>query len=500
MSRNPTANLVGMTSMEPPPFPGMEGMSSEPQLSREMQDILNDENCEELEPGSGSVHAGFQAKPAAAPSSLFASNGGGFPKSNTNNGNPIPPSTLNINPKTSDGFNSQRTAGHAASPAAAAASGMEGVSVGDSPTDHLVAATRATDFISSTRAKTATAASAAAAVASSGSNATAAAAAAAGTSSTAAAAMMTVTSPAWSGTSWTGGLTYGCTAALKSSAGGGSGGSTSTTAVPLSAPATPTSGGGAATTPINKLESIKNWTISTYKCSRQTIYEKLGKTSRTVDSELESQIETLRDTQRKYANILRLARALTSHFYHVVQTQSSLGECFNDLAHRSPELQEEFLYNAETQRNLTKNGQALIGALNFFVSSVNTLCNKTMEDTIATVRQYETARVEYDAYRSDLDYYSTTPQTDISLQKQRETEEVFARQKLEFEKLRSDVQIKLKFLDENRVKVMHKQLLLFHNAISAYFSGNQTALEATMKQFSIKVKSPNAAPPSWMEQ
>ena len=40
-----------------------------------------------------------------------------------------------------------------------------------------------------------------------------------------------------------------------------------------------------------------------------------------MDTELETQIETLRDTQRKYANILRLARALTSHFYHVIQTQ-----------------------------------------------------------------------------------------------------------------------------------------------------------------------------------
>jgi hypothetical protein len=38
-------------------------------------------------------------------------------------------------------------------------------------------------------------------------------------------------------------------------------------------------------------------------------------------SELEGQIELLRDTQRKYSNILRLARALSSHFYHVVQTQ-----------------------------------------------------------------------------------------------------------------------------------------------------------------------------------
>ena len=43
--------------------------------------------------------------------------------------------------------------------------------------------------------------------------------------------------------------------------------------------------------------------------------------SQQVDTELEAQIEGLRDTQRKYANILRLARALTSHFHHVVQVQ-----------------------------------------------------------------------------------------------------------------------------------------------------------------------------------
>ena len=43
------------------------------------------------------------------------------------------------------------------------------------------------------------------------------------------------------------------------------------------------------------------------------------------------------------------------------------------------------------------------------------------------------------------------PKTEINLAKKTETEDVFNRQKLEFERLRSDVQIKLKFLDENRV-------------------------------------------------
>lgn len=109
-------------------------------------------------------------------------------------------------------------------------------------------------------------------------------------------------------------------------------------------------------------------------------------------SELETQIDLLRETQRKYCNILRLSRALASHFYHVVQTQHALGEAFSELAQKSPELQEEFLYNSETQRNLTKNGETLLGALNFFVSSVNTLCNKTIEDTLLTVKLYETAR------------------------------------------------------------------------------------------------------------
>lgn len=36
---------------------------------------------------------------------------------------------------------------------------------------------------------------------------------------------------------------------------------------------------------------------------------------------------------------------------------------------------------------------------------------------------------------------------------------------------------------------MKKQLLLFHNAIAAYFSGNHEALAATMKQFNLKMTS-----------
>uniref|UniRef100_V5GKV5 Arfaptin-2 n=1 Tax=Anoplophora glabripennis TaxID=217634 RepID=V5GKV5_ANOGL len=34
----------------------------------------------------------------------------------------------------------------------------------------------------------------------------------------------------------------------------------------------------------SRIENIKNWSISTYKCTKQIMFEKLGKSSRTVDA------------------------------------------------------------------------------------------------------------------------------------------------------------------------------------------------------------------------
>jgi len=36
--------------------------------------------------------------------------------------------------------------------------------------------------------------------------------------------------------------------------------------------------------------------------------------------------------------------------------------------------------------------------------------------------------------------------------------------------------------------------------MASYFSGNQAALESTLKQFNISLKSPNSTVPSWLEQ
>ncbi|KAM4565628.1 arfaptin-2-like isoform 1-T1 [Odontesthes bonariensis] len=251
---------------------------------------------------------------------------------------------------------------------------------------------------------------------------------------------------------------------------------------------------------VEKLDSVKKWGINTYKCTKQIFSEKFGRGSRTVDLELEAQIDVLRDTKSKYENILRLATALITHFQNMVQTQQALGDTFTDLSQKSPELQDEFGYNAETQKLLCKNGEALLGAIDFFVSSVNTLVNKTMEDTLLTIKLYENARLEFDAYRSDLEEMSLGPRDAAAMVRIEMAQQDYQVHRDKYERLRSDVTIKLKFLEENKVKVMHKQLLLFHNAISAYFAGNQQQLEQTLIQFNVKLKPPGSDKPSWLEE
>ncbi|XP_070770515.1 arfaptin-1 isoform X4 [Enoplosus armatus] len=251
---------------------------------------------------------------------------------------------------------------------------------------------------------------------------------------------------------------------------------------------------------MEKLDLVRKWSINTYKCTRQILSEKLGRGSRTVDMELEAQIEILRDNKRKYQYVIKLAQTLANQLSQMMQTQRQLGDAFADLSLKSPELHEEFGYNADTQKLLSKNGETLLGAITFFISSVNTLVDKTIEDTMLNIKQYEFARVEYDAYRTDLEELNLGPRDATTMPKIELSQQQFQIHREKYERMRNDVSVKLKFLEENKVKVLHNQLILFHNAIAAYYAGNQQQLEQTLKQFHIKLKMPGGDSPSWLEE
>lgn len=74
------------------------------------------------------------------------------------------------------------------------------------------------------------------------------------------------------------------------------------------------------------------------QCTKQILSEKLGRGSRTVDLELEAQIEVLRDNKRKYEHVVKLAQTLCTQLAQMLQTQRNLGDAFADLSLKTPEL------------------------------------------------------------------------------------------------------------------------------------------------------------------
>jgi hypothetical protein len=60
-------------------------------------------------------------------------------------------------------------------------------------------------------------------------------------------------------------------------------------------------------------------------------------------------------------------------------------------------------------------------------------------------------RLEYDAYRSDLELMLQLPKSEATAARIEEAQKNFNVYKISYEKLRDDVNVKLQFLDENRV-------------------------------------------------
>ncbi|XP_056156309.1 arfaptin-1-like [Lampris incognitus] len=248
---------------------------------------------------------------------------------------------------------------------------------------------------------------------------------------------------------------------------------------------------------VEKLDKVCRWSITTYKCTRQVLSEKMGRGSRTVDLDLEPRLEVLSDDRQRYSHVTKLAQTLANQLAQMSLTQKSLGDAFADLSLKTPKLHAEFGLNADTQKFLSRTGETLVEAVNSFTANMNTLVNKTIEDTMINVKQYETARIEYDAYRCDLEELNMGPRDASTLPKLEQSQKTFQVQRDKYLKTRNDLSTKLKLLEENKVKVLHNQLWLLHSAVSSYSSSCQHRVEENRKRVSLL--DPSVASLSWLE-
>ncbi|XP_040887641.1 arfaptin-1-like isoform X2 [Toxotes jaculatrix] len=249
-----------------------------------------------------------------------------------------------------------------------------------------------------------------------------------------------------------------------------------------------------------KLQRVRKWSITTYKCTRQALSEKLGRGSRTVDLDLEPRLELLRDDRQRYDHVTKLAQTLASQLAQLTVTQKTLGDAFTELSVKTPTLHVAFGVNAEAQKFLSKSGETLVAAINSFTSDMNTLVNKTIEDTMINGKQYEAVRVEYDAYRVDLEELNLGPRDTVTLPKLEQAQKAFQSQRERYQKIRDDLSVKVKLLEENKVKVLHNQLWLLHSAIAAHSLSCHRFLEQNIGQASEHLSNPSTDAPSWLEE
>lgn len=60
-------------------------------------------------------------------------------------------------------------------------------------------------------------------------------------------------------------------------------------------------------------------------------------------------------------------------------------------------------------------------------------------------------RIEYDAYRTDLEELNLGPRDANTLSKIEQSQQLFQMHREKYERMRNDVSVKLKFLEENKV-------------------------------------------------
>lgn len=231
---------------------------------------------------------------------------------------------------------------------------------------------------------------------------------------------------------------------------------------------------------VAKVESLKKWTIGTFKNSRQQILEHMGKVDKTVDEDFEKECGGIKELHKAYGSIVTAAREFTKLLTQLTQAERNLAESFQQLSVKETSIKSQCVTTSESMRRVADHACALDSCLQYFLSSMETLHGKVIVDTLDTIYATEAARIEFDVSRHELESLHSLP-TASPTAIQAATEKA-SQHRDKYEGLKADVRIKLRLLEENRVKVMTKQLEKFQGALAAYFSGNAELLATALQE------------------
>ncbi|WKY00994.1 hypothetical protein Q1695_015194 [Nippostrongylus brasiliensis] len=241
---------------------------------------------------------------------------------------------------------------------------------------------------------------------------------------------------------------------------------------------------------VAKVESLKKWTIGTFKNSRQQLLEHMGKADKTVDEEYESQCENIKDLHRRYGCVVNAARDFTNLLAQLTQAEKALAESLQQLSLKETAIQYQCASTSESMRRVADHATSLDNCLRYFLSSMETLHGKTIVDTLETIYATEAARIEFDVSRHELESLQAQPTASpTAIQLAIDKADQY---KGKYEALKADVRVKLRLLEENRIKVMSSQLEKLQTALAAYFSGNAGLLASSVDQLASLARPANS--------
>jgi hypothetical protein len=127
---------------------------------------------------------------------------------------------------------------------------------------------------------------------------------------------------------------------------------------------TPTS----VNSPSSPFDSLRTWSSSALLYARQYVSEHFSRGNGTTaagDPETVARVSALREQQRYYVRLLRMATTLTGQLEQMVRTQRALGGAFGELSQCGGDvaLGEQFACSTDVMRLMSKQGDTLLGKL-----------------------------------------------------------------------------------------------------------------------------------------
>lgn len=244
----------------------------------------------------------------------------------------------------------------------------------------------------------------------------------------------------------------------------------------------------------DRVVDFKKWTVMQFRVTRQYVSERAGWSGRTVDLKLTERVAKIRSSRNVYEALAFQAIRMHDTLLAMEKTHLEMAYLLSDMAALNSQMPAPLrpMMKCTSSAHLSVIGRntMLVTALESFVSSISTLIQVAIDDTLAQVPNYKSVRLEYDAYRNKLERVKKTTEGTAAAYRQemiKYAEDEFKPRLEKFMAVRREMLIRVRFLEQNEVSAMRKQLVLLQNAMCAFFSGDNDTMRKCLKDFHIRV-------------